>query len=242
MGIRYSVNETFFDTWSEESAYILGYIYADGSLEDSPAVRGKYLRITSTDPDRLKLFKKLLGSEHTIVKYEYPDARKEKFFIRIGNRYLYDRLRALGLTPRKSFTMKFPAVPPQHLSSFVLGYFDGDGCAFIERKTDGRIKRLMSIFTSGSRNFLSTLHAYLFEHTGIGTSGPVRHGSAKSAYQLRYSTRDTFRLILFLYSNKRNRQLALKRKYAIFSEYLKARDLVFNDLPSLLKQKGPVVK
>ena len=43
MGLKYPVNEKFFDAWSSEMAYVLGFIFADGSLEDSPNIRGKYI-------------------------------------------------------------------------------------------------------------------------------------------------------------------------------------------------------
>lgn len=33
MGLKYSVNEKFFDAWNKGMAYTLGYVFADGSLE-----------------------------------------------------------------------------------------------------------------------------------------------------------------------------------------------------------------
>ena len=53
MGIKYRVNENFFEKWSPLMAYVLGYIYADGNLDDSPYMRGKYIKITSTDLDSI---------------------------------------------------------------------------------------------------------------------------------------------------------------------------------------------
>ena len=41
-------------------AYVLGYIYADGSLDDSPYMGGKYIQITSTDEDSIQRIKKWL--------------------------------------------------------------------------------------------------------------------------------------------------------------------------------------
>lgn len=45
MGIKYKVNEDFFNEWSHKMAYILGCYYADGSLEDATYLRGKYIRM-----------------------------------------------------------------------------------------------------------------------------------------------------------------------------------------------------
>jgi len=33
MGIKYQINSDFFKTWTQEMAYVLGFITADGSLE-----------------------------------------------------------------------------------------------------------------------------------------------------------------------------------------------------------------
>lgn len=70
MGIKYSVDETFFDNWTSEMAYVLGYIYADGSLEDASYLRGKYLRVSSAEKSNIITIRKLLKSEHTITLKE----------------------------------------------------------------------------------------------------------------------------------------------------------------------------
>lgn len=30
---RYNINEKFFEEWSNDMAYVLGFLYADGSME-----------------------------------------------------------------------------------------------------------------------------------------------------------------------------------------------------------------
>jgi hypothetical protein len=67
MGIKYFVNEKFFSSWGKNMAYVLGYIYADGNLEYSPKIRGRYLRISSTD-------------KNTIIKIKKP-LRKVRVFV-----------------------------------------------------------------------------------------------------------------------------------------------------------------
>ena len=47
----------------------------------------------------------------------------------IRNDRLYEDLRKFGLKRRKSLTLKFSThIKDQHLSHFIRGYFDGDGC------------------------------------------------------------------------------------------------------------------
>ncbi len=241
MGVKYSVNEKFFDTWNEEVAYVLGYLYADGSLENASGIRGKYVRVSSTDKDRIDTIRSLLGSRHTIIRIDGTDNHKTKYLLRIGNHALYDGLVSHGVTPHKSMTMRFPKVPLPYLSAFVRGYFDGDGCAHID-VVHGKPKRLLTIFTSGSRAFLMALHRWLVIRIGMVGSGLYKHGSTKGAYQLRYSTRDSLRLFLFMYPSGFTQALCMGRKYAIFEKYLELRGVLRSDIPRILKQKGPVAK
>lgn len=241
MGIKYSVNEKFFAEWNEKMAYVLGYLYADGSLEDASYIRGKYVRVTSTDRDRVEVIRSLLKSGHTVVHEIQNYPRKTRFLLRIGNGELFDSLTRIGLTPHKSLTMKFPLVPNSYLGTFVRGYFDGDGCAHID-VVHGKPKRLLSIFTSGSKVFLKDLHRHLQEKIGVVGNGLYKHGSTVGTYQLRYSTRDSLRLFKLMYPRRLNGKLRLRRKYDIFRKYLGLRGISENEIPLVLNQSGPMVK
>ena len=239
MGIRFSVNEVFFDRWSNEMAYVLGFLYADGSMEDAPRIRGRYVRVTNTDKDRIITIKRLLGSRHTITKDHTDRGHKTRYLLRIGNQSLYDRLVVLGLTPRKSLTMLFPTVPRKYLGTFTRGYFDGDGCVHLEMNVSGTPKKLLTAFTSGSKAFLIRLHELLRAEIGIIGPGLYAHGSAKGIYQLRYSSADSVRLFKLMYALPMERGLFLRRKYAIFTRYFR---LHAASKRSRLKFDGLVVK
>lgn len=222
-------------------AYVLGYIYADGNLEDSSYIRGKYIRVTSTDCDRIESIRTLMKSSHTIVLEKQRERGKQRFLLRIGNGKLFDTLIRIGVTPRKSFTMIFPSIPHHYLGAFVRGYFDGDGCAHID-VVHGKPKRLLSIFTSGSKKFLESLHGRLQKEIELIGSGLYKHGSAIGTYQLRYSTRDSLRLFMLMYPRGLDEKLHLSRKYDIFIRYLKLRHISRDEIPLVLNQKGPMVK
>ncbi|OGG74010.1 hypothetical protein A3A40_01350 [Candidatus Kaiserbacteria bacterium RIFCSPLOWO2_01_FULL_54_20] len=207
-------------------AYVLGFLYADGHLEDSAYIRGKYIHVINTDRDRIEIIRDLLGSEHAILERDKGGNYKRAYLLRIGSHTLYNRLFEIGMTPRKSLTMRFPAVPQKYLNSFVRGYFDGDGCVFLEKYygTDHShaTKRMRTIFTSGSRRFLWTLNDQLIKHAGIRKFYLHAH-SKKGAYQLRYSTESSVKLFTFMYGLSASRGLYLRRKYDIFMQYFKER-------------------
>ena len=239
MGIKYKVNENFFNNWNSEMAYVLGYLYADGSLEDASYLRGKYVRVTSIDRSTISKIKKWLDSEHTIFKGKSTWANgRDKYLLRIGSHKLYDSLVTKGLYPKKSLTIKFPDIPDKFMNDFIRGYFDGDGCVYIY-KIRGKtikivVKKLSIIFTSGSREFLSKLGALL--KNKLSLRNDLIYNSQR-AYQLRYSTEDSIKIFKWLYKNVR-KDVFLKRKFVIFRDYFKLRPLrIDKDIKNIIDLK-----
>lgn len=202
-------------------AYVLGYWYADGSLEDASYLRGKYIRVTSIDRQTIENIRKWLRSQHKIVTLEPTDQHpgRVRYFLRIGSHVLYDDLVELGLYPHKSLTVKFPQIPVDFLKDFVRGYFDGDGCVYLQLIPNVRKekinKRLSVIFTSGSFDFLTILCRILEENLGLMQRHVYR---GRRAFQLRYSTTDSLKIFEFLYANC-SPGCFLKRKLDVFSSY-----------------------
>lgn len=224
MGIKYSVNEEFFNNWTPEMAYVLGYIYADGSLEDASYLRGKYIRITSVEKKSILRIKKWLGSKHTIVANPSLWANgKMHYTLRIGSHKLYNSLLKLGLYPNKSLTIKFPDIPINCLNHFMRGYLDGDGCVFLERAPGKKqkliVKRLSTIFTSGSKNFLEKMNAIMREQLNVKQDKIYK---GHRSFQLRYMTADSIKLFKFLYKDA-PKNCYFKRKAKIYLNYFELR-------------------
>ncbi len=243
MGIKYLVNEKFFDSWSNDMAYVLGYWYADGSVERVPAIRGHYIRISSVDLTLIEQVKVAMKSKHNIVEYPPRVKGRMRYVLRIGSKPLFDAMNKHGLTEHKSLSMKFPKIPKKYLPAFIRGYFDGDGCIHAEKNVTGKTKRLVVIFTSGSWDFLLSLQSLLHDVAGVSSNRKIGvTESIGTAYQLRYGTRDSLRLFLFMYPKMSGRYLHLSRKYDIFVQYLQLRGLTDKNLPDALRAQGPMVK
>lgn len=211
-------------------AYVLGFWFADGSIENAPKMRGKYIRVTNTDRHIISEIKKALDSDHTIVVDERIGV-KTRYLLRIGNKTLFKKIKALGVKERKSLTMEFPKVPKKYFSSFIRGYFDGDGCVHLERDGEGKIKRLTVIFTSGSVGFLKRIQSNFHKRVGTSNTNKIRLTKGKgSAYQIRYSTHDSLKVFKLMYLSEENKSLYLRRKYDIFTQYLKEKDLQMENL------------
>ncbi|MBU1007038.1 MAG: hypothetical protein KKH08_05580 [Candidatus Omnitrophica bacterium] len=203
-------------------AYVLGCLFADGSLENSTYIRGKYIRFSSIDRSFVDSIRHLMGSSHTIIKFAKHGKRKAMYFLRIGSHTVYNDLEKLGLFPRKSLTMEFPRIPEFYLSDFIRGYFDGDGSVVIDKyKKNKNNKRLKAIFTSGSSKFLRTLDESLQKHCNI--DGPNFYKSNKS-FQLVYRSSKARKVLNFLYRDIED-YLYLKRKYDFYQSALRQLNL-----------------
>lgn len=155
-----------------------------------------------------------MSSEHKISSSQYNN-HKKLYLLRIGDKDIYNSLQQIGLYPNKSTTMLFPDIPKKYLNSFVLGYFDGNGCVYIEKLED-KIKRLRIIFTCGRYEFLKILRAKLEENAGIKAN--IKKYSR--AYRLYYDSSQSIKLFCWLYKDKRD-GFFLKRKFDHFDNYFK---------------------
>ncbi len=245
---RYNCNFDFFKKWTNEMAYVLGFLYADGDIVDSAkSSRTQFIKFTSKDKDILYIIKAFILSEHPIHsrpprKTLFSDGRicksSEIFYLRIGSRRMFADLTKIGLVPNKSKIIKFPLnIQNKYLNHFIRGYFDGDGCVHIKRAKNKRqkfiFKGLRIIFTSGSKIFLQELSFYLRKIVNINQN---RVYDSKRSYQLCYSTSDSIQLFKFLYRNLLNNAY-LKRKFKIFLKYFQLRPLrIDGDVEKILKK------
>lgn len=127
----YNFNVDFFETIdTEEKAYFLGFIAADGCIQNnSSGVMVLSITINNRDIDILERMKEAMKAEQPIIHLK----RHNMVRITFTRKKLISDLMKYDLTERKSLTMG-PML--HHLSEsmkphFVRGYFDGDGSVYI---------------------------------------------------------------------------------------------------------------
>ena len=177
------------------------------------------------DEDSIQRVKKLLNSEHSIRKTRsHFTGSKCCYTLRIGSHEIYNDLFKLGLYQNKSLTVEFPKIPKKYLSHFVRGYFDGDGCIYFERRKgkSGQliVKRIRTIFTSGSNNFLKIMNNVLID---LGIENGKLYLSKRS-YQLVYNNKDSIKIFKLMYSNAGLNSFFM-RKFKIFKDYFELRPI-----------------
>jgi len=151
---------------SHEKAQVLGFIAADGCITESK--RGqKVLRVTihKMDTDCLEHIKKSL-------RYDGPifDHRVKYVTLGITSATYFHDLINLGVTQRKSLTLLFPTpqqVPDEFLSSYICGYFEGDGSIHIRRGRKMSIDANLSF--CATREWGEVFRKILVERLGVTT-------------------------------------------------------------------------
>lgn len=161
---KYPLNEHFFDEINtEEKAYILGLLYADGY---NNVERGAVsLRLREDDKEVLEKIKNLIQPtkqlnyeiKKTDCKGCYKNT-KNQYKLSISSRYISQRLLELGCGQAKTHTLIFPNEEqvPKHLQKhFIRGYFDGDGSVSVSGQ------KMFSII--GSQEFIYELQTVIMD-------------------------------------------------------------------------------
>ena len=114
---RLKFDNTVFDCIdTEEKAYWLGFIFADGYISsDSLKGKSRYLleiSLKASDKNHLDKFNKFMKHENA-NKVTIEDAKCGKVICKrcrwyVANKHLWETLNSYGCTPRKSLTLKFP--------------------------------------------------------------------------------------------------------------------------------------
>ncbi len=160
----YDVNENYFNKIdSEEKAYWLGFLYADGVVnEDENLIR---INLSYIDRNHLVKFKNSVASTHPIKTTTKKTKEKTYKGVYIGfktEKMVVDLVEK-GCYQRKSKTLLFPTseiVPNEFLRHFIRGYFDGDGSInFTYRK--GTDKRMYKMSFVGTENMVKNLSYFL---------------------------------------------------------------------------------
>lgn len=213
---KHSYNESIFDVIdTEEKAYWLGFLYADGNTCNF----GKWeVNISLAYKDKHHLQKLISLVSPTLQFREFnakcfgKEYRSAK--VQITNKRITESLIRQGCVPAKTLILQFPSesIVPRHLQRhFIRGYFDGDGNAYVSKD-----KRSVAFRIVGMPSFLEAIHD-VFERD---ISGYTRTKNCKKRNQQAYcfnkGGRNVVRPIVdYLYHNA---TVWLERKYDKFLE------------------------
>ena len=203
------MDETLFNEInSEETAYWLGFLYADGNIRKN---RNEVsLTLQEKDLVTLQNFHKFCKNNNNILRHSL--CKNGKMYVSYTSSFssqsIKNNLINLGCVPVKSMTLTFPTkeqVPNQFLNHFIRGYIDGDG--YIQYDLS---KSRYRIIILGTYNFLSGL----LDRTGWTVGSKIYQSKNEKIFRLELSQKQLVKDRLELIYGNSN--IYLPRKYAIY--------------------------
>lgn len=213
----YKIDQYVFDRIdSEEKAYFLGFLAADGSNKTD--VNTVELSISEKDREIVDLFKKFLKTDKKIkiiLPRKTEHSRQTK--LTIYNKYLSERLEQLGICKNKSKYLKRIKIKEKLLRHFIRGYFDGDGHIGI-KKTDKRF----NFNISSTEYFCKWLYNIFRDKFSITATLKFRYPNKHTGCMLYVGGENQILKILdWLYLEAK---IKLTRKYEVYLKCKKIRN------------------
>lgn len=201
---------------TEDKAYWLGFIYADGYVSINKETNSGYvgIELQASDVEHLKKFNKSISGNYQIKFYDKEcnlsnNLNKHRMCkIRIYSIDMVNDLINHGATSDKTYTMTLPSLNEELMPHFIRGFFDGDGCLYVSK--NGRIR---CHFDSVSTIFLEQLRKYFYDNDINSYLYVSKHneGMYKDLYRLEIAgTEYTKKFLQYIYQNC---EIYLDRKY-----------------------------
>lgn len=138
---------------TSEKAYILGFLFSDGYITKTAYGVSIGLALQLSDKYILEYIKKEWGVKNKLSEY------KNSAKLQVTDQHLYDKLVELGIQENKSHRdYVIPNINKSLINSFILGYFDGDGCISIKSTGYASVS-----ICCNSKTFLESVQEYLFQ-------------------------------------------------------------------------------
>lgn len=210
----------FFSVWSEESAYILGFWYADGfiGLRKNRHSSYKQFGIGNTDKQIMDDMSAIIG---LVPCVRNSVIHKTFYEFRVNSDTFYDFCHSLIGGNDKTNSTKFPEIPSEYLKHFIRGYFDGDGSIHINhyKSRHGKlISNLSSSFTASRTSWSALNDLKLLLVDILGTSNrkiSVSRGLTGRS-KLSYGQYDTMLLCDWMYDDAK---IFMERKRKIYDGF-----------------------
>lgn len=178
---KYDLDEHYFDVIdTEEKAYFLGYLYADGCNHSD--ITRISIQLSIIDKEILQKFSHFVYKDEILSYNKVINKEGKEFeYVRLlmHSTHMTQQLSKLGMTPRKSFSLTFPNWLDVNLyHHFLRGLIDGDGWIFLSSEDAKRNESCVGLICTrqindflldffkqdlGLKAYLSKAHSQDFE-------------------------------------------------------------------------------
>lgn len=208
---KYKIVEDFFENIdTEEKAYFLGFVFADGciSKRDSSLT----INLHKQDIDIIHKLGKLI-----YINGDYNLTQDRDRYIKIGfySKKIKDDLAKYGCVPAKTFIIRIPNINKNLMRHFLRGVFDGDGCLSINGDKSGS-----RVGLTGCSLFIQDIKDYIKKELKIDTQLRLeKRSKTEEVFDISYGSRiNVSKLLNYLYKDA---SIYLDRKYNKYLEIIK---------------------
>lgn len=223
-------NVYYFNEWSDDMAYILGFIFADGWVYKD----GSTVAVGIAEKDRavVDFMKDRLEATANISiikprKDRLSKSRQNVARLSVGSRTMVKSLMSLGVNHNKTYRDDpFPEMPIECLPHFIRGYFDGDGCASYSPS-----KQYCSVGFVGTPLFLEGLRSFLIKHAKMSYRKMLIKESSKDSQWATLvwgAVKDVIRFYSYIYPT--GEEFCLDRKKTVMDNYFARRIEKYGDI------------
>lgn len=218
---KYTLNEDIFEIIdTEEKAYWLGFLFADGYNHETKTCVA--LRLQAADKDILEKYKTFLGTNAPIYTLkrvtDVNKLHKEYCEVNICSPIFSEHLAKWGCKQGKTFNLHFPNIPEHLYRHFIRGFFDGDGCLSVRDRNNRRKKYGTSMNYQfciyGLETILLPIQNIFVEELNLA---PTKLAVSKKIKTLHYHGKQVVSTIMrYLYKDA---TIYLKRKHDTYLKY-----------------------
>lgn len=211
---KFTLNDNYFETIdSEEKAYWLGFLSADGYVSE-PRKHSSYkvgVSLAVIDKEHLDKLKSSLNSTHSIKTYK--NSEKNEYgqteycrLVFISNKLAKDLIDK-GCVPNKSDILKYNGklVPKEFEIDYIRGYFDGNGSISFTDRT----KKLS---LCGTKEMLEGFQNYF----NVSVKLDKRKDNGTNNYSLSFAHKKAYKILKEMYEHS---TIYLDRKYKKYLEF-----------------------
>lgn len=193
---KYTIKSNYFSNIDSDSkAYILGFLFADGSVH------------YKTNTVKVEVHVKDVDILHNIIQEIFVTPpkigtdRKVYKYITITHSKIKQELINLGCIPNKTNNISLPKLPDNLIGSFLRGLYDGDGCISISNR--------VRVNLTGYSQFLLEIKN-LLKSLNIASSFSFMKNSGSLTVS---AQEDVIRILNLMYNNS---TMHLNRKYKTY--------------------------
>lgn len=164
---RYNFNEDYFQKIdTEDKAYFLGFIVADGCVSE----KSNSVQIIQKETYILEEFKKYIEFNGPV----YKDEHRGISCITVNSTKTKKDLENLGIKPNKTMIVKYPNISEHLQNHFIRGVFDGDGCISLRTDKRDNSQRGQVNICSGSYDFIKEYYNRLVKYCDLSGKNKIR--------------------------------------------------------------------